>query len=184
MSCFRSSCRQRIRGTVSSNRSLITLSFLNLPKHETEVLMQYKDLIKDKYKILEHNKVIRALRSVELINNRLEDAKTSTYDVKVMYNDYSKIKVLRQLEQKYNIGFMNPACKLKGEIEMNDSEFKLIKHLFRTHKEKPNNYTDLIKLYVSMLKHITSKDIVNSKQLMTKKDRKVVEYSLNDNFIR
>ena len=130
-----------------------------------------------------HIKVTRALRSDDVIQNRLDVARISTYDVKGMHNDYNKIKVLRQLEQKYSLGFLNPACKLKGEIAMDDREYKLIKHLFKTEREKPTNYNDLMKLYVSMLKHITSKDIVKSKQLMTTKDRKVVEYSLNEKFI-
>ena len=66
---------------------------------------------------------------------------------------------------------------------MDASEYKLIKGLFRTEREKPNNYTDLMKLYVSMLKHLTTKDLVESKQLMTKKDRKVVEYTLNEKLV-
>jgi hypothetical protein len=159
------------------------IAYLNLPKNDIEVLQKYKDLIKDKYKIQEHNKVIRALRSNDVIQDRLDVAKRGAYDVKVMYNDIHKIKILRRLERNYNIGFMNPACKLKGEVAMDDSEYKLIKHLFRTEREKPTNYADLMKLYVSMLKHITSKDIVKSKQLTTNKDRHVLEYSLNEKFI-
>ena len=83
------------KGNLKFKPIMDNIEFLNLPKHDAEVLVKCKDLIKDKYKIQEHNKVIRALRSADVIQDRLNVAKISTYDVKVMHNDYNKIKVLR-----------------------------------------------------------------------------------------
>jgi predicted Zn-dependent peptidase len=68
------------------------IEYLNSPKNDIELLNKYKDLIKDKYKIQEHNKVIRALRSNDVIQDRLDVANMAAYNVKVMYNDIHKMK--------------------------------------------------------------------------------------------
>ena len=127
------------------------IAYLNLP-HDTDILNKYKDIVRDKFKIEEHNMIMRVLRSDDLIQNNIEAARYSTFNVKVMYNSFYKIQVLRQFEQTYDIGFLDPTSTAKDAVVMDDSEYKKIKLLFRTEKEKPTNYTDLMQLYVSMLK--------------------------------
>ena len=77
------------KGNLKFKSIMDNIEFLNLPKHDTEALTKYKDLIKDKYNIQEHTKVIRALRSNDVIHSRLEVARISTYGVKVMHNGYN-----------------------------------------------------------------------------------------------
>ena len=105
---------------------LDNIAYLNLP-NDTEILIKHKEILRDKFKIEEHNMIMRVLRSDDVIHSRMEAAKYNTFQVKVMYNRFHKIKILRQLEHKYSIGFLNPACNLRGEVAMDASEYKLIK---------------------------------------------------------
>ena len=62
---------------------------------------------------------------------------------------------------------------------MDDKTHQLYQKVFRSKKEKPTNYKQLKQLYVGLIKNITSKDIINSKQLSTKKKRNQYTYSFN-----
>ena len=157
------------------------IAYLNLP-NDTEILNKYKDIVRDKFKIEEHNMIMRVLRSDDVIQNKIEAARYNTFNVKVMYNSFYKIQVLRQFEQTYDIGFLDPTSTAKDAVVMDDSEYKKIKLLFRTEKEKPKNYTDLMQLYVSMLKNLTSTRIVSSKRVMVNKER-TTTYTLNKTLI-
>ena len=106
-------------------------AYLNLP-NDTAILKKYKDIVRDKFKIEEHNMIMRVLRSDDVIQNKMEAARHNTFNVKVMYNSFYKIQVLRQFEQTYDIGFLDPTSTAKDAVVMNDCEYKNIRLLFRT----------------------------------------------------
>lgn len=63
--------------------------------------------------------------------------------------------------------------------------FDAFKTLFRTQKVKPTTYNELIKVYIGIIKHITTNDIIISKQVSTNKEgrRKQYDYTLNSKLI-
>ena len=135
-------------------------------------------------KIEEHDAVIRLLKSDNYIAGKLENLKDNSYDVKTLQNSCHKISVLRQLEQDYGIGFLEVDAKEDGEIEMSYNRHRMIKRLFGTEKKKPTTRKELMKIYVSMIKHITTKEMVVSLRSKRKANRDEVEYSLNDDLVK
>ena len=160
------------------------IDYLRLSSCGDDTLRRYRDYITDKYKIEEHDAVIRLLRSDSYIAGKLEDLKDNSYDVKTLQNSYHKISVLRQLEQDYAVGFLQVGTKQDGEIEMHDDRYRLIKRLFGTEKKKPGKRKELMKIYVSMIKHIATKEIVVSMRSKKKANRDEVEYSLNVELVK
>ena len=79
--------------------------------------------------------IMRVLRSDDVIQNKIEAARYNTFNVKVMYNSFYKIQVLRQFEQTYDIGFLDPTSTAKDAVVMNDSEYKNIRLLFCAKKK-------------------------------------------------
>jgi len=72
-----------------------------------EQFREYKDIIIDKYKIEEHDNIIRLFKTDEYITGKLIQSRKNAYDVAVVNNIYNKIHLIRQIEQKYNINLFN-----------------------------------------------------------------------------
>ena len=68
-----------------------------------EQCVEYKDIIIDNYKVEDHNNIISLLKFDKYINNKLEELKESSYDVKQYQSKFHKIQLLRNIEKKYNI---------------------------------------------------------------------------------
>ena len=156
------------------------ISYLCLQTESDETLKNYKDIIIDKYKIEEHENIIKLYKRDEYIEGKLLEMQHINFNVRVMNSVYNKIKIIRELETTYNIGFLNVAGKRNDPIEMKDGTYKLIKAVFKTSKKAPNNYKGLMKLYVGMLRNVSGSNLISSYQLNTKKDRKEVAYHLNE----
>jgi len=62
----------------------------------------------------------------------------------------------------------------------------VFKNLFRSVKEKPTNYNELRKMYITIIKNITVNDIVISKRIHERAEGKrgEYEYSLNKKLIK
>ena len=69
-----------------------------------ETLNTYRNEIMDKHVLQDHLNVIRLLKTDHYINEKLKTAKDNSYDIKNMTMIYSKVKAIRNLETKYNIG--------------------------------------------------------------------------------
>ena len=75
----------------------------NLDKNNNNILINYKDIITDKYKLKEHLNIIRLLKTDENLNNkywRLREESLKTNLLK--YDEYKKI-LLRTSEKIYDI---------------------------------------------------------------------------------
>ena len=69
--------------------------YLKLANEDDEILKEFKDIILDKFKIHEHDNLIRLLKTDEYIESNKYDR-----DVKHYNDTLDKIKVLRQLKKK------------------------------------------------------------------------------------
>jgi hypothetical protein len=130
--------------------------------------------------------VIRLLKTDDYINQKLKTAKDNSYDIKNMTMIYSKVKAIRNLETKYKIKPLEIDFKIKGDtpINMSDNEYKYIKNTFRISREKPENYKDLRKIYSTMIRHMTSNDLIKTVQGTKGKDRKQILYSIDDDIVK
>lgn len=163
------------------------IDVLRLPKDKT-VYQKYEDEIKDKYKIQTHFDIIRILKDQDYIKRKLDNVRENSFDVKTVENKYNKIMTLHHLENKYNIKHLEVDYKLSGDINMDESEYNYLKKLFnfRNTKQQPKTYDELRSIYVSMIKHITTNDIIESKQSKSRKDnmRDKRVYTLNNEMIK
>lgn len=158
------------------------IEFLNIPKNK-EIMTLYKDEITDKYCLQNHLNIIRSLRSDEYINKKMTIAKEKSFNVKNMTLIYNKIKFIRQIEQEYNIKPFQVDYTQEGEIIMDDNKYKYIKNIFRITQKKPENYNELKKIYISMLRNVTNNNLITSSQGTKKEDRNERYYKFNDDVI-
>ena len=74
------------------------IKVLSLPKNK-DVLTKYKDYLMNPFKLNDHMKLIRMLKSDEYIKNKLIKINEQNQKIKVIDNVYNKISILRKLEQ-------------------------------------------------------------------------------------
>ncbi len=124
------------------------------------------------------------MRSDDYLANKFEDIYNNSFDVKILQSAIHKIKIIRQLENEFDIGFMNACYDENDEISMTDDFFLSAQTLFRKRheKQKPTNRKELMITYTSLLRHMSNNDIIISTQSRTKKHRDLVKYQLNDLF--
>ena len=126
---------------------------VGLCKDDNELLIEYKDVLIDKFKINDHFNVIRCLKTDEYIDMKIAEQKDKNFNVKIFDSNYNKIKLLRQLEDDNGFEkfvFHDVIDDMKPIIINN---FELIKKVFNVAK-KPMTYTELIKMRVTLYKHL------------------------------
>ena len=160
------------------------LEYLKVNPNDVEALTKYRDIILNKYRIKEHDAIIRLLKTKEHIKAQLDDLRFKSIDVKVLTNPYHQMKLLRELEEQYGMTIYNINQKFEGEFTMDDAKFKLIKHMFNSVRRKPESFTGYKMMYASLVKSITCKDIMQSKRSKAKADRDVMNYILDSNLIQ
>jgi len=177
---------------ISSNRSHQQYEFINnniqlLALHNTndDVIKLYKNIIIDKFAINDHLSIINFLKSDEYIHKKL--LLSNSFDLKNIFNIFHKIKLLRDIEKYYNIDNFNLDFNIDNEfILMTDNFFNLIKKVFKTTKNNPSNYLQLKKLIISMIRNITTSNIIITKKTFdrSKTKKNSIIYSFNDEFIQ
>jgi len=157
------------------------VKILNLPKNNIDILIKYKDQLTDPFKLTDHYNTIRMFKPIYYIESKFYDAIINNFECKYINNIYNKIKIIKNIEQKYNIKNFNTNSYEKNILT--DNEYNLIKNLFRINKIKPNNNYEIIIMYVTMIKNICGSDIIKYKQTMINGKRKY-EYYYNDEYIK
>ena len=168
------------------------MNYLGILGMNNDLLPTYKDIIIDKYKIEEHDNIIRLHKSDDFINGKLRQSQCLNFNERTMVSILNKIKIIRDLEGKYNIGFLNVGLRpisryaqgiangRTDTIEMDGHTYKLIRTVFRTSKKAPTNFKELMKLYAGMIRHVSGNDLIVSKKLKTKTQRDDNVYFLNE----
>ena len=159
------------------------IDFLQIPK-DNETLEKYKNEIMDKYVLQDHLNIIRLLKTDDYIKGKLIAAKESSYDIKNMTMIYSKVKAIRDLEKKYKIQPLEVDYTMTGDINMDDNEYRYIRNVFRITRDKPKTYNELRSIYISMIRNITTGDLITGKQSMKKETRKQMLYSIDEKTIQ
>jgi hypothetical protein len=159
------------------------LMYFNLP-NDKDILTKFREFIINQYVRSEHFRVIAFFKTDEYINNKIEEQKAVSYDVKKMTDKYRKIKLFRELQNDngYSLLDLNKVEDPEAEFKCNYS-WSYIKKQFHTSKEQPKTRADFKTLYLSFLRHITSTEIIESK-VVSKRGTKSRIYSFNDAFLK
>ena len=147
-----------------------------------EVLTKFKEYLMNPFKLNDHMNIIRFLKSDEYIKNKLIKINDQNQKIKVIDNIYNKISILRKLEQSLFLKPLQVNYSLDSKIDIVDKEWALIKKLFKTTKNKPENMTEFKPLYISMIKNITNCELINSERERDGK-KQIMKHQLNHQYI-
>ncbi len=156
------------------------VQYLGIALDDKDNLIKLKDIIVDKYKVQNHDNIIRLLKSEEYIVAKLANLAMNGMDAKNMTNPYHKVKLVKVMETKYGIDFAKEVGANSGEME--DDLYNLIKHTFNLRKVKPTTIDGINTLYASMIRSITKdKTLVraNKKGINMSKDAFARHIELN-----
>ena len=163
----------------------IAINSLHLHEQNDETLELYKDILTDPYKRHDHKHVIKLLQTDEALSKELAKLKKSTYEFKLLQTTGQKIKVLRQIEATYNIGFLDVTFEDNGAINMEDNLYRTIKLLFKSKRAKPTTKQELKTIYISMIRHIAGNDVIaTTRERKAKGKEKERTYKLNLNTLQ
>jgi hypothetical protein len=137
--------------------------------------------LQDHFNLIIIKKIFKSDEKNEL---KLIELKLNSYDMKINKNIYNKIKIIRSVEEKYKLGFLNVAFEKQEEFKQFDEKlYELIKVVFVTKKALPDSWKSLKMLYVFMLKSLTNVKFIAQKQNTSRKDRNYV-YSIDADIIK
>ena len=181
---FTEYCSSNNRADPKFDHINVNLELLGLKNRSDEILASYKDTIINKYKLSGHFSIMRMFKSDDTIKEQLNSKSREGLKTKLLKSDENKILLLRKVEAYYNIKPLDVSMVGGGEFKaLDDDTFNNIKYSFETKKSKPTTYKELRELYICMIKHLTTKEIVLSKQCRTKEQRNEYTYTLNDRLI-
>ena len=126
---------------------------LNLLDVSIDILKKYKPQIIEKSKLKEHQNII----------NFMSDKNTN------------KSLIVKKLAKDMNIPFLDiNSIKLDDIIfnVINDKKWLLMQKMFRINRKVPTTKDEMFKLYISLLKHITTNDIIKTTQNSTLTNKK------------
>lgn len=172
-------------GSTEDITLLTNIQMLKLEKAPTETIIQYKDIICDKFKLDEHLNIIRAFKDEEFIQQKIFDLERDNYNITIMSSTYHKIKHIKSLEQRMKIQKYQINAKLDDItfFDIPDNEYVLISKVFRIVRKKPSTKDELLKLYISMLRNVMTSEIVISTKGTTRDNQKI-SYKLNKDFVK
>ena len=71
------------------------MNYLGILGMNNDLLLTYKDIIIDKYKIEEHDNIIRLHKSDDFINGKLRQSQCLNFNERTMVSIFNKIKIIR-----------------------------------------------------------------------------------------
>ena len=116
----------------------------------------------DKWKVSDHDAVIRFLKSADYINNKMTDLEFKGIDVKNLTNRYHKLKIIREMEAEFGINIWTPQAPTK--TEMKDEFYRLVRTVFRTKLAKPTTSKEIVAFYGALVKSATCRNFINIKK--------------------
>ena len=156
---------------------------MNIRPDDKETIIKFKEIITNKFKLQEHDAIMRILKSDDHIDERFANLQVRSIDAKLLSNNNLKVKVIREFASRYGLSVFN----LEGngnDNDMDDTFWKLVKQAFKVTRAKPTKFSEIKQLFISLVKAATSKDIITSKQSKSKTDRDMTVYTLNESLIK
>ena len=158
---FNQYLESEVKGNEKFEKINQTVEYLKLPLIN-EHLIKYKEIILDKWKVSDHDAVIRFLKSADYINNKMTDLEFKGIDVKNLTNRYHKLKIIREMEAEFGINSWTPQAPTK--TEMKDEFYRLVRTVFRTKLAKPTTSKEIVAFYGALVKSATCRNFINIKK--------------------
>ena len=154
---------------------------------DNDILLKYKIQITDKFKLLEHLNIIRTFKDDLTIEFKIAKIEEESYNIQCLGSIYHKISIVRQLAKDMNVIFLDVNIH-PNDITfnvINDKKWLLMQKMFRINRKIPTTKDEMFKLYISLLKHITTTEIILTKKNTTLIDKKRGNtYILNKELIK
>ena len=142
--------------------------FLNIIDKDTAT--QYKEILKDQFKLSDYLNFIRLLKKEETIIYKTKQENNNLTQYKAVYTNYFKISLLWQLEKEMNITrFQFDKVAVDKPLKISDELVKKINVAYRC-DQYPTTYNEYIEYYVNKIKHLTGsiKFITSTKKQLNK----------------
>ena len=144
-----------------------------------EDMIKYKDYLINNTLLNNHFKIINYLKTDIERTKQINKKTENIYECKIIGTTEQKLKIINQIERDYNINIKNGIINNDStEIKFNKDFYKLIVNVFQTKQKQPKKMNEVVILYISMLRH-TYLNLIESKKLYTKENRKKTEFKLN-----
>ena len=96
------------------NNILSNLNYLFIRPDDKETIIKFKEIITNKFKLQEHDAIIRMLKSDDHIDERFANLQVRSIDAKLLSNNNLKVKVIREFASRYGLSIFN----LDGIVEI------------------------------------------------------------------
>ena len=104
------------------------------------------------------------------------------FDISTCNDPYLKVKALRTIEQQFDINISSGVVNSDdGPIELDECIFKLARA--RYSQKKPASKHDVVKFYISSIKHHVSPGIVETSRVRHGENRSKYNYQLNADLV-
>jgi hypothetical protein len=158
------------------------IQILQLP-HNKETILKYKDVIINKYDLNEHYSIIRCFKSDNKVEDKIESSVVDGYSVINATNHHVKIKLLRLVEKQLKIKAFDLNYNVEGALDLSKN-WEHIKKAFNIRSKKPETKKAFKTTYITMIKQISSANLINSKQIRNEDNIKIIQYNINVEFLQ
>jgi len=144
--------------SLQNNLNLLGLDTIT----DNDILLKYRQEITDKFKLTEHLNIIRTFKDDLTISVKIAQIENENYNIQCMNSIYHKISMVKQLTKDMNVQFLDISIK-PDDISfyvINNKKWLLMQKMFRINRKVPSTKDEMFKLYISLLKHITTNDII------------------------
>jgi hypothetical protein len=156
------------------------ISYFNL---KDEDLQKYNTILTNKFEREHYFNLIKLLKSDEKTILKTTNEDNVGYEITQINTIENKINIIKKMYNKHKVKYLL-LDNFDNNITINitDNEYKIIKYVFRTKKEKPTNPKELKKIILTMLKNILCYLNVITVSRNTDKNKKnfyIVEWNLD-----
>jgi hypothetical protein len=154
------------------------MNILNIPI-DNDIIIKYKDEITDEHKTEKYFNMIRMLKSDDYIKGKLNKLELENYKVKNIDNIYNKIRIIRTLEEQFNISHFDINYTKTDDITIDDGKWALYKKVFRSEKKKPMDMLEFKPIYIQFINNICG--IIKGKR---KGKQQIINYNINNDYVK
>ena len=143
-----------------------------LKLEKVEDLEEFKEYLLDNKKLNNHFKIINYLKTDDEQRIQYINKTENSHNCKFIGTQEQKLQIIKQIERDHEINIKNDIINNNStEVKFNPDLYKSIVNVFQFKQKQPKLMTSVVNMYIDMLKH-TYGDIISSKQLNTKENRK------------
>jgi hypothetical protein len=157
---------------------------INYFKLKDDELQTYSGILTNKFEREHYFNFIKLLKSDEKTMLQTTSNENIGYEITQINTVENKINIVKKLYNKHKLKYLSlDKFDTVDNINITYEEHKVIKHIFRTQKEKPQNHKELQKYMLTILKNIISYiNVIKVKRSMNKNKKYfyVIEWNIDN----